>query len=333
MREMMIEDLEELSNYYYLEDQALRGLVYFTLQRWIKHYDFLTPTHKNLELINMFDQNFPGIKWINEPKKKETFYLLDTIVRKISNQEKIEDIIQYLIDRSIIVYKSDENYEAYLDVLKVTKIMAGGKNQPIRRVKILDNSSSKKTKQMRPKNDKWIIKSNFQQYLSDQLDDYSDIKNFWFNEEWLHAWFEIYIDIDLKTLKMSEKEIISGLQNEDEKVLKRLMRQARAKVKEKMFEHPLIKRDENAKFGRFHEGAQAILSLPDLGGIAARNIYSNLNGNESLTQMFINRYKFKISNNGVNSLTLKHSDNCLTFLVRVNYPYDTFKKSIFEIIK
>lgn len=316
MREPLLEDLKKLSTYRGIEKGLLEGLIYFTTAKWRRDYEILTPTHKNLELLDMFDRNFPEIKWINEYKSNNSINLLTTIYNGIVIQSQPENILQKIIDSSLIVYKNDENFKKYEDMIDVTKIMAGGRKPPLRRVPLFEKRPKGATDRAT------LIRRRFVSSLNHFVKG-MEINEMWFFEDYLNGWYDLYVDIDLKQLKLDYLDIVTALRNEDEIVFKKMMNQARKELRKRLSNESPFKDHYKWKFSGYSRSAT--LNMRSFTESELKRIEQNFSVKD---REFADKYKFSFTTKPSNN---RRSDD-ISFKVMVGLEYDALMKGIYELI-
>lgn len=224
MLNKLINTLEKINKYTNVEDKCFYGLNFLACKEILKNYMFLTPTHKNLELIKTFEEVFPEIQLIKEYKKNERFYLHDVV--NMLSHSTVQEVIDYMKDRSIIIVL-DEGYKIFEETMNVTKELAGTRRQPLRRNGIFkDNQlASKKLEHFNDWFQKAIIK----------LDSRIEVGNLWYNVHSQDLSGIIYVKLNLNEWTQTTLDVIYN--DADIRLFDKLLRAKRKELKELLSNH------------------------------------------------------------------------------------------------
>lgn len=222
--------IQKLDTYRNVEKECFGGLAFLTSREILKHYMFLTPTTKNLELMKVFQESFPEIQVIKEHKRNERFYLYELISLMHSADKTVEQIITYIKDHSIIVFL-DEGYKIFEDTMKVSKELAGIRRQPIRRNRVFKDQNQ--AKKCRKEFNEWFTQSF--SILNKDI----EIKTMWYDQHSIDMTIRCFARLDLGKWKQTPLDVIYN--DCDVKTIDKLLRAKKAEFKELIKEHIFLK--------------------------------------------------------------------------------------------
>lgn len=228
-------DLENLMLYKDSNKKCLRALVLFTCIKWRKEYHFLLPTPKNLEKIQLFNEQFKEINYVNEVnnKSKNNLFLVPEISKLISSNVNTSEIVDFLTSNFIIV-RIDEGYKIYEDTLNVSKQLAGIR-RPIMRKAMLTNEKTKQRKSN--------IRIDFIDFISNNFGKNIEVVQLFHIEENDSFYLRFYLDLNLTH---DEGELLFDLKPSNEKVIKKMIRATRKEARKILSEHEIISQHKHS---------------------------------------------------------------------------------------